>query len=397
MTSPQVRQASPAALEHVRVVEIAAGKAVAYTGALLAQCGAEVIRIEPPGGDAIRAAGPFRDDRPSANGGGLHQLLNGGKRSVALDVRTDSGAHYAAKLIASADMLVTNWKTASALPLDDPEAFARRFPNTIYLSISEFGRTGPYAGYEADSLIIEGLAGMSYVSGKPDREPMGSGVDVADYFAATTAWIAGLAALADSIAGAPHHFVDVSAFEALACADDHNLPVYIGTGAIRRRYYSRVLIMYPSDSFKVKDGYVAFVPAGPDFAGAVSKLLERPDLASDPLLLQSQERVIRWRDFDEIVKPWMESHTKEEVLRRSDELGLAFSNVATTKDLVEDPHLAAREYWQRLPDGTVVPGPSAKLSETPLRVRPAPDLGEATAELLGLDPQAGTLLWRGEA
>lgn len=391
------QQEMPTALDNVRVVEIAAGIAVAYTGTLLAQCGAEVIRIEPPSGDEIRRAGPFKDDRPTENGGGLHDFLNGGKRSVALDVTTDSGAHYAAKLIESADILLTNWKTPSSLPLDDPDAFASRFPDTIYVAISEFGRTGPYADYQADSLIHEGMAGMSYVSGKPDREPMGSGVEVADYYAGTTAWIAALAALADSIAGTPHHFVDVSRLECLASADDHNLPVYIGTGAIRRRFYSRVLIMYPSDTFKVKDGYVAFVPAGRDFAGPVSRLIERPDLAEDPLLLKVQERVIRWREFDELVKPWMEEHTKEEVLQRSDELGLAFANVATTKDLVEDPHLAEREFWERLPDGTTVPGPPAKLSETPLQVRPAPDLGEGTAELLELESRAAALLWRGEA
>ena len=392
-----VPAASPGALEGTRVVEIAAGNAVAYAAALFAQCGAEVIRIEPPGGDELRRAGPFKDDRPSAGGGGLHRLLNGGKRSVALDVTTDSGAHYASKLIASSQLLITNWKTAAALPLDDPAAFEERFPTTVYLSISEFGRTGPYANYSADSLIHEAMAGMSYVSGKPDREPMASGVEVADYYAAATGWLAGLVALADGTAGVQHHFVDVSAHEALASADDHNLPVYVGTGAIRRRYYSRVLIIYPSDSFKVQDGYVAFVPTGLDFGGAVAELIEQPELAAHPLFASPQERVIHWQDFDELVKPWLESHPKAEVLRRSDELGLAFADVATTKDLVEDPHLAERGFWETLPDGSITPGPSAKLSETPLRIGPAPELGEGTAELLELDAQSAALLWRGEA
>ena len=266
---------APAALEGTRVIEIAGGLAVAYAAQLFAQCGAEVIRIEPPGGDAIRRSGPFLDDRPSADGGGLHRLVNGSKRSVALDVNSDAGAHFASKLISSSQLLIGNWQTpaAKALPLADTEAMAKRFPETIYVSISPFGRTGPYAGLQADSLIIEGAAGMSYVSGKPDREPMSSGVEVADYYGAATAWIAGLAALADRGVGVDHHFVDVSIHESLSSADDHNLPVYIATGAIRRRYYSRVLIIYPSDSLEVKDGYVAFVLAGLDVGGLIAELI----------------------------------------------------------------------------------------------------------------------------
>ena len=102
---------TPAVLEGTRVVEIAGGLAVAYAAQLFAQCGAEVIRIEPPGGDAIRRAGPFAEDQPSADGGGLHHLVNGGKRSVALDVTSDAGARFAGKLISSSQLLIGNWRT----------------------------------------------------------------------------------------------------------------------------------------------------------------------------------------------------------------------------------------------------------------------------------------------
>ena len=390
---------TPGALEGIRVVEIASGGAVAYAAQLLAQSGAEVIRIEPPGGDAIRRAGPFPDDQFALDGGGLHRLLNGGKRSVALDITSESGARFAGKLVATSQLVIANWQTpaASPLPLADSEAMAELFPDTIYVSISPFGRTGPYADRKADSLIIEGAAGMSYVSGKPDREPMASGVEVAEYYAAAMGWIAGLAALADKEAGVEHHFVDVSMHEALSAADDHNLPVYIGTGAIRRRYYSRVLIIYPSDSLPVKDGYVAFVLAGFDVGGMIAELIEEPEQATNPIVANGQERLLNWQEFDEIVGPWMKSHTKAEVLQRSDEIGLAFADVATTEDLVSDAHLAERNYWETLPDGGIVPGPTVRFSETPLRVAPPPDLGEGTAELLELDGPAAALLWREEA
>ena len=375
--------ATPTAIEDVRVVEIAAGTAVAYSAKLLAQCGAEVIRIEPPGGDAIRRSGPYRDDRPDLDGGGRHALLNAGKRSVALDVGDETGARLASRLIASSQLLLTSWKAPAALPLADPEQMRERFPETSYLSISDFGIDGPYASHEADSLIHEGLAGMAYVSGNPDREPLGSGVDVADYFGAAMAWLAALTALAARTRGEQPGFIDVSIHEALAMADDHAMSVYATTGAVRRRYYSRILLTYPADIMRVKDGYIVFVPAGFDFAGPISRLVERPELANHPLFLSGSERYVRWREFDALVRPWLESHTVEEVLSRAEELHLAFGRVHDAQTLRESPHLAERGYWLELPDGSVHPGPSVKLSETPLRTRPAPDLGADNGELLG--------------
>ena len=121
---------TPGALDGIRIIEIASGGAVAYAGLLFAQSGAEVIRIEPPGGDAIRRAGPFPGDQFGLDGGGLHRLLNGGKRSVALDITSEAGARFAGKLIASSQLVIGNWQTpaASALPLADAEAMAERFP-----------------------------------------------------------------------------------------------------------------------------------------------------------------------------------------------------------------------------------------------------------------------------
>jgi crotonobetainyl-CoA:carnitine CoA-transferase CaiB-like acyl-CoA transferase len=388
---------APTALEGVRVVEIAAGLAVGFCAKLLAQCGAEVIRIEPPGGDAIRRQGPFPEDVPTLDAGGMHQFLNSGKRSVAIDVTTTSGAALAERLIASSALLVTSWKTPSALPLADPEAMRGRFPDTTYVSISEFGITGPHANYRADSHIIEALAGMSYVTGDPDREPLSSGVEVADYFAAVTGWLASLAMLLDAGAGERHHFVDVSMHESLTMSDDHNLSVYLGNGAIRRRYYSRILPAYPSDIMAVKDGYIAFNTAGPgskDWAGSISKLVDRPELAQHQLFTDTQERVIRWREFDELIGPWMESHTVDEVLAKAEALGLGFGGVPTMADLLADEHLAGHDFWREFADDEVQMGPGARLSESPLRVGPAPRLGADNLDVLGVTPEENVLLYQ---
>ena len=295
MVKPLMPDGAPPPLEGVRVVEIASGLAVAYCGRLLAQSGAEVIRIEPPGGDAIRQAGPFKDDRPDLDGGGLHRLLNAGKRSVALDVTTAEGAEALEPLLRGSALLLASWRTPAALPLAEPERMRERFPETTFVSISEFGIDGPYASHQADSHIIEALAGNSYVSGDPDREPLSSGVELADYFGAVVGWIAALAALAEGRGGEHPGFVDVSNHEVLTMTDDHNLSVYLGIGGVRRRFYSRILPNYPSDIFASKDGHIAFVTAGPGGARLRRQHLEA-DRAAGARLAPAVHRHLPARD-----------------------------------------------------------------------------------------------------
>ena len=373
------------ALGGVRIIEIAAGLPVAYAGKLLAQCGAEVIRIEPPGGDPIRAAGPFPGDEPDPDAGARHVFLNGGKRSVALDVGSERGAAVAAGLIAGADALVTSWKAPSALPLADFAAMRERFPDTLYVSISPFGRTGPYADYEGDSHTLEALAGFTYVTGYPNREPVGLGVDTAEHLGGLYGWVTALTLLNARAAGERHHAADVSCYEAAALTDDHNLAVYAGMGLLRRRFYSRVLGAYPSDIMRCRDGFVSVVPGAPDFATSLALLIDRPDLIDDPLLQLPKERVVRWRDFDALISPWLMERDAEEIVTRAQELRLAFAFVPDVADLVADEHLAARGFFEEVEGGLAV-GPPVRLSETPLRPAPPPALGEANAELAGGAP-----------
>ena len=146
--------ASSPPLDGVRVLELGSGTAVASRGKLLAQSGVELIRVEPPGGDPIRVAGSFRGDEPDIDAGGLHRLLNPGKRSLALDITSEQGARQHGPLLAPCDLLLGSWRTPSALPLGDPERLLADAPATTFVSISEFGCDGPYAEHEADSHLI---------------------------------------------------------------------------------------------------------------------------------------------------------------------------------------------------------------------------------------------------
>ena len=381
-------QPAPTVLPDVRVVEIASGVAVAYCAQLLGQLGAEVIRIEPPAGDAVRLAGPFpegqQDGAPDLDSGGLHRYLNGGKRSVALDLASEDDAALAAGLIARSNLLVGDWREGGRLPFGDQDAMRERFPETTCVSISDFGMTGPRAGWRADSLIHEALSGITYVSGAPDREPIALGVDVADYFAGLMGWIASLVALAQASVGERPGFIDVSAHEVIGSSDDHSLSLYAGTGAVRRRFYSRVLGGYPSDIMPCKGGHISFVTPQSAFPARVAELIGRPDLVDDPLLNTRRERSVRWRDFDALVGPYLQAHTREELLRRSDELHLAFAMLPSVADLLADEHLHERDFWIEGPDGESVIGPPLRLPAAPLRAgRPAPTLGSSSVRDLG--------------
>ncbi len=373
MTADTWAQESPrAALAGLQLTELASGGAGAYCGRLFALFGAEVVRIEPADGDGVRLAEPFPGDDGDPNRGAQHAFLNAGKRSVALDASGGRDTRWAERRIQESDVLLSDWRAPSWLPLAEPERIAERFPGTLYVAVSPFGMTGPYAHYRADGHVIEALAGMSYISGDPDREPLSLGVDLADYTAGVSAFTAALAALADRREGAAHGHIDVSAFESLAIDDDYSLAMYIAAGAVRRRHYSRVILSYPSDIMECADGYVTFVPRfTADPATALAALIERPELAADPLFADQRERVARWREFEALLGPWLKARSVGEVLRRSRALGIEILPAPSIADLLADEHLRGRNFFGASADGQLAVGPPVRMSATPLRVASA--------------------------
>ena len=318
-------QPAPTVLPDTRVVEIASGVAVAYCAQLLGQLGAEVLRIEPPEGDAVRLAGPFPETRPEGapdappdlDAGGLHRYLNGGKRSVVLDLDSEDGAALAAGLIAGSDLLVGSWREGGALPFDDADAMRARFPETTCVSISDFGMDGPRAGWRADSLIHEALSGITYVSGAPDREPLALGVDVADYFAGLMGWIASLTALAQASVDERPGFIDISEHEVLASSDDHSLRSTRGRGqcggATTRECWSAT----PRTSWPARTAISPSSPPSPTSRRRSPRWSDGREIIDDVLLTDRRERVTRWREFKELVDPYLQAHTSAELLRRS--------------------------------------------------------------------------------
>ncbi len=375
------------ALSDVRVLDLSRGIAGAYASKLLADYGADVIKVEPPEGDPVRRLGPFPDDVPDPEMGGLFLFLNTNKRSLTLDVSTVSGQVVLRKLLPKADVLIEDGPPGTMhgreLGYEDLHA---GFPRLVYASVTPFGLTGPYRDFKGNSLTAMAQSGVMYATGAPDREPLTTGGDPAEFLAGLQLWAGILAALADRDASGEGQLVDVSMAEAAAASDEYNSAMYSFQGAIRRRYYSRHTFGYPSDILPCKDGYVTVVPGAAGWPDAMALVFERPEWAEHELFTNVRERVLRWREFDEMVQPYLMSHTAEEIVARAQELRLPFALVPLPADLLSSRHLAERGFFQEVehPKAGVLrlPGAPFVMSETPARPGRAPLRGEHNAEIL---------------
>lgn len=382
------------ALEDLRVVDISQGIAGPYATRLLADAGADVIKVEPPDGDYSRRLGPFPGGVPDPDRSGLYLHLNTSKRSVTVDVSVPSGQVVLKKLLVKADVFVCGEKTSTlrtwGLTYDDLRV---EFPDLIVAQVSPFGADGPYAEYDGNSLTAMAMSSLMYNTGEPDREPLSTGGEPGEYIAGVQLWVGVLAALENRAAHGGGDHVDVSMAEAVAAADEYNAAMYAFQGAIRRRYYSRHIFGYPNDIVKASDGYLVMIPGAGGFpsplagdsVSPMALLMEDPDLDQSPLFRQMGERMIHWRDFDKLIEPYLSTHSAAEIVMTAQALRMPFAPVPSAGDLLQDEHLADRDFFETLatPAGELrVPGAPFRMSATPLRAAPAPALGAANADVL---------------
>jgi crotonobetainyl-CoA:carnitine CoA-transferase CaiB-like acyl-CoA transferase len=258
-------------------------------------------------------------------------------------------------------------------------------PALIYASVTPFGQTGPWRDFRGDGFIAWATGGLMYVTGDPDKEPLTNGAGPADYFAAENLAIGILAALAWRDLGNDGQWVETSLFEAVAANNEYGTAMYSFMGAIRRRWYSRHSFRYPSDIFPCKDGHVAVI-YGRLGLQELAVAIERPDMIDDPLFTVAPERYRRWPEFEEVLRPYLMSHTAKEIVETAQDLRQPFALVPTIAGVLTDPHLEARAALVPVeqPDGSTwrYPGPPWRMTATPWRTGPAPRLGEHNAELL---------------
>ncbi|MSQ27077.1 MAG: CoA transferase [Dehalococcoidia bacterium] len=373
-------------LSDLLVVELGRDVAGPYCGKILAGCGAEVIKIEPLAGDPARSAGPFKDDDPHPEKSGRFLHLNGGKKSITLDLEAASGRGLFKRLLAQADILIDNlgYGVLAGMGLEYA-AIAAANPGLIIVAITYYGQDGPYRAFAASELTAYSMSGYQYLTGDPDREPVRPNFALAQYQGGAQAATGAMAALMARDAMDIGQLVDVSIVEA-TCFSHGSLSAGLNLGMVYRRAGSRNLnfhpkFQYPSVTLPCKDGYVHvhFAPADPQL---LAVLMEEPKLGAPELWDTPMGHA---DDFDALCLPWLARYDKREVVQRAQELRHPFTEVLTVGELFDDEQFKARGMFVGVEHpvvGTVTQvGPPIRSTETEWRVARAPLLGEHNDEI----------------
>jgi crotonobetainyl-CoA:carnitine CoA-transferase CaiB-like acyl-CoA transferase len=384
-------------LAGIRVVEIGTLIAAPFAARLMAEFGADVVKIETPGG-----GDPLRKWRKLHEGTSLWWYLQSrNKKSIALDLKSPAGRDVVLKLIASADAVIENLRPGGLEKLGlGWDVLSALNPNLVMVRISGYGQTGPYRERPGFGAIGEAMGGLRFTTGDPDSPPARTGISIGDSLASLHAVIGALMALLRVKSGqGAGQIVDVSLYESVFNVMESLIPEYDLLGHVRQRSGGALPGIAPSNSYPASDG--SYVVIGGNSDPIFKRLMHaagRPDLANDPALATNDGRVAQVAMIDEAIAAWTSQHTIDDVLRAMEEANVPAGRIYSAAEIVGDPHFLDREMilQAHLPGGTEVkmPGIVPKLSETPGEVRwQGPKLGEHTdsiLEELGYDQAAIT-------
>lgn len=370
----------PTALAGIRVVSLGQILAAPFCATLLAEFGADVIKVERPGvGDGLRGGVAFPQD-------------NRGKKSVTCNIQSEGGRALLRRLIDTADILVENFRPGTLERLDlAPDSLRETNPGLIAVRISGYGQTGPYRERAGFDRVALGFSGITAVTGEAGRPPVRPGYFVADYGAGTFAALGALLALQARERTGRGQDVDQALYEAVWRMSGTHLSNYGQTGQDRERtgnYYPGVV---PAEQFETSDGEYLIINATTDRVFArLADAIGVPELAQDERFARAAQRRDR-RNADAIhviVGEWVSRHTLAECQTTLDSHGVPAVKVYATSDIVSDPHYQAREQVLQVDSadfGTLLqPGVVPRLTDTPGRVpHRAPKLGEHNAEIYG--------------
>jgi formyl-CoA transferase len=357
-----------------------------FAGKTLADFGAEVIKIEPPGeGD------PLRKWRLLHQGTSVWwQVQSRNKQSVVLDLRTPKGQEIARRLIRAADVVIENFRpgTMEAWGLGW-DALSAANPRLIMLRLSGYGQTGPYRDRPGFGVIGEAMGGMRYITGEPGRVPVRVGVSIGDSLASLHGVIGVLLALRQrEVNGGAGQVIDVALYEAVFNMMESLLPEFDAFGVIRERSGSALPGIAPTNAYPSNGGeYVLIAGNGDSIFRRLMAAIGRTDLADDPALAGNEGRVRRVQEIDEAIAAWTAERSVDEILAAMETAKVPAGRIYSARDIAADPHYAARGMIETVVtrDGLRlhVPGVVPKLSATPGAIRTtAPRLGEDTDAVL---------------
>ena len=373
-------------LAGLKVVELGQLIAGPFAAKTLADFGADIIKIEPPG-----AGDPLRQWRLIKDGTSVWwQVQSRNKRSVALDLRDPQAQDIVRLLAADADVLIENFRPGAMEGWGlGPEALLRLNPRLVMLRVSGYGQTGPYRDKPGFGVVAEAMGGLRHLTAEPGRVPVRVGVSLGDTLASLHGVIGILMALHERQRSGQGQVIDVALFEAVFNCMESLLPEYSAFGAVREPAGSALPGIAPSNAYRCADGGYALIAGnGDSIFKRLMTAIGRDDLGGDPALADNSGRVARVAEIDAAIGAWAEQRNVTEVLAALDAAAVPAGRIYSVADIAADPHYQARGMIEtvRMPDGSAlsVPGIVPKLSRTPgSHRRNAPALGQDTDAVLG--------------
>ena len=379
-------------LEGIRVIELGSLIAGPYAGALFAQFGADVIKIEPPAiGDPLRK---WRKMDGDTSLWWYSQSRN--KQSLTLNLKDPDAQEVLKRLVSDADVLIENFRPGTLEKWNlGWDALSKANPRLVMLRVSGYGQSGPQAGKPGFAAIAEAIGGLRYLIGYPDRAPVRTGVSIGDTLASLYGVVGSLMALRHAEATGEGQVVDVSLVESVLAVTESLIPEYGADGTIRERTGSSLPGIAPSNTYTTRDGrYLVLAANGDSIFNRLMQAIGRPDIADDPQFKHNDGRAKASDELDSILGAWSASVTLTEALGILEAAEVPVSGINSVAEVFEDEQIQARGSIERyaLESGLNLCMPAAvpKLTKTPGGTRwLGPKLGEhneSILESLGLDP-----------
>ncbi|MGF6776724.1 CaiB/BaiF CoA transferase family protein [Paraburkholderia sp. GAS334] len=373
-------------LKGIRVIEIGTLIAAPFAARMLAEFGAEVIKIEAP-----RDGDPLRKWRKLHEGTSLWWYLQSrNKKSICVNLKSVEGIEVVKRLAADADIVIENLRPSALERLGlGWDVLHEINPKLTMVRISGYGQTGPYRDRPGFGAIGEAMGGIRYTTGEADGAPARVGVSLGDSLASLHGVIGALMSVLRVKTGqGDGQVVDVSLVESVFNLMESLVPEYDLLGHVRERSGGALPGIAPSNTYRSEDGaYVVIAGNSNPIFRRLMQVIGRADLADDPALAHNDGRAAQSAMLDEAITAWTSHHSTEDILFALEQAQVPAGRIYSIADIVADPHYQAREMLLQasLPDGTPVkmPGIVPKLSDTPGEVHwPGPALGEHTGSVL---------------
>ena len=373
------------ALSGITVIDLTRVLAGPYCSMMLADMGANVIKVELPGkGDDSRG------HYPQVNGESAYYMnLNRNKRSMTLNLKSEDGKRILRELVKKADILLENYRPGVMEKLGlGYEDLKKINPGLIYGCVSGFGHYGPYSQRPGYDIIGQAMGGLMSTTGWPGGDPTRSGTALSDVMGGISLTVGVLAAYINKEKTGEGQMVDVSLVDSIVSALEIITQIYLVTGRVPSRIGNRYEASYPYDSFHTKDGMLVIGAGNDKLFHLLCELMGSPELESDPRFCTNVKRVEFHADLKPILEAWLANYDTETAVQMILDAGVPAGPIYDIDQVTKDPHIAgAREMFVEMEHPVAgkltITGNQIKLSGTPVKFRtPAPLLGQHTDEIL---------------